>query len=164
MKRFALTITFFLFAPFAFAQTPPEPQATQTAATETVAPAPAQELPCMKAEMKSGKDSKIDRFYAASPDKVKQAIIDAMKAIEFVIDEKATTDKLVQGQRKRHFGVMVGSGGENLVVNLAGANEGGVDGTKVSAETKKTFAGRAGQRNWTDAVLGRADCILKASK
>jgi hypothetical protein len=114
----------------------------------------------MKNEMKPGKDSKIERFYPALPDKVKQAVIEAMKAVEFVPDKQ--TDTEIQGQRKRHFGVIIGSGGEILAVALAPATEKEVSGTKVTAETKKTFAGRAGQKNWTDAVLERADCLLKA--
>jgi len=57
---------------------------------------------------------------------------------------------------------MVGSGGEVFVAHLEPATNDGVSGTKVTAETKKTFAGRVGQRTWTDAVLSRAECILKS--
>lgn len=149
MKRFA-TVLFVLISPAIFAQeqTPP-----------TTTPQPAQEQPCLKDEMKPGKDSKIEHFFAAPADKVKQAIVDAMKAIECIPDKQ--TDTEIQGQRKRHFGVMVGSGGENLSFTLSPATENGVSGTKVVGDTKKTFAGRVGQKNWTDAVLMRAECLLK---
>jgi len=157
-----LIIIVLLVAPAILAQEPPQtPPATQTTAPTVAAnPQPAADLPCMKDEMKPGKDAKIDRFYPTAPDKVKQAVINAMKVVEFSVDKQSDTE--VQGQRKRHFGVMVGSGGETLVVTLAPATENGVSGTKVTAETKKSFAGRVGQKNWTDAVLERADCLLKA--
>src|SRR6266550_9245831 len=118
------------------------------------------DAPCMKEEMKSGKDAKMERFYAAAPDKVKQALIDAGKAIQFEVSKQSDTD--LEARRSRHFGVMVGSGGEVFVAHLEPATNDGVSGTKVTAETRKTFAGRVGQRNWTDAVLGRAECILKS--
>lgn len=167
MNRFALAIliTILSMTP-CFAQSPEPPAQPAPATATAAAPAPQAEAvpdnPCMKAEMKSGKDARIERFYPAPPDKVKQAVVDAMKAIEVNVDKQ--TDTEVQGQRKRHFGVMVGGGGEVLNVQFAPATEGGVGGTKVTAETKKTFAGRVGQRNWTDAVLQRADCLLKAQK
>ena len=118
------------------------------------------DAPCMKEEMKPGKDAKMEHFYAAAPDKVKQALIDSMKALEFEVSKQSDTD--IEAHRSRHFGVMVGSGGEVFVAHFEAATADGVSGTKVSAETKKTFAGRVGQKNWTDAVLTRADCILKS--
>jgi hypothetical protein len=162
MKRLIIIVLAVLIAPAILAQEPQTQTAAPTTAPTVAAPnpQPAVELPCMKDEMKPGKDAKIERFYPATPDKVKQAVVDAMKAVEFTVDKQ--TDTEVQGQRKRHFGVMVGSGGENLMVTLAPATEKGVSGTKVTAETKKTFAGRVGQKNWTDAVLERAGCLLKA--
>lgn len=146
MKRFA-TVLFVLIAPALFGQ-------------QQTPPATTPDQPCMKEEMKPGKDSKIEHFFAAPADKVKQAIVDAMKAIECTPDKQ--TDTEIQGQRKRHIGVMVGSGGEVLSFTLAPATENGVAGTKVVGDTKKTFAGRMGQKSWTDAVLTRAECLLKA--
>jgi hypothetical protein len=122
--------------------------------------AQAADAPCMKEELKPGKDAKMEHFYAATPDKVKQALIDSMKALEFEVSKQSDTD--LEAHRSRHFGVMVGSGGEVFVAHLETATVDSVAGTKVSAETKKTFAGRMGQKNWTDAVLARADCILKS--
>jgi hypothetical protein len=91
---------------------------------------------------------------------VKEAVITAMKGVEFEMGKQ--TDTGFEAQRKRHFGVMVGSGGEILRVQMQEGEDKGVKGTKVTMETGKTFAGRAGQKNWTAAVLDQTDCLLKA--
>lgn len=150
----------------AVAPSEPQPAAEPTSepAPQPAAepPAKSQSLPCMAEEMKPGKEAKIDRFFPAPPEVVKEALIEAMKPLEFVVEKSSVSD--LQAQRKRHFGAFVGAGGEFLNVHLAPAEEDGVSGTRVSAETKKTFAGRMGQKNWTDAVLGRLDCLLQARR
>lgn len=115
------------------------------------------------AEIKPGKEKgKQERFFAYPIATVKAAVIDAMKSIEFEIKKDAAND--LEGKRKRHIGVMVGSGGETLAVQLKEAEEGGVKGTRVVAETKKGFVGRAGQKSWTNAVLDQTERILKEEK
>jgi hypothetical protein len=124
---------------------------------------PAVNKPCGEKEIKPGSEKgKQERFFAFSPDKVKVAVTDAMKSLEF--DIKKDKDNQLEGQRKRHMGVFVGSGGEKLEVQLAEAEEAGTKGTRVTAETKKTFVGRAGQKSWAAAVLDEAECNLKEGK
>jgi hypothetical protein len=141
---------------------PSQPQPTAKPASEPAAEPRTEALPCMTEEMKPGKEAKIDRFFPAPPEVVREALIEAMKPLEFAVEKSTESD--LQAQRKRHFGAFVGAGGEFLNVHLAPAEENGVSGTRVSAATKKTFAGRVGQKNWTDAVLGRLDCLLQAKR
>jgi hypothetical protein len=116
-----------------------------------------------KAEIKPGKEKgKQERFFAHPLQKVKEATIDAMKAIEFEVKKDKGNE--LEAKRKRHVGVFVGSGGETLVVQLREAEEGGAKGTRVIAETKKGFVGRAGQKSWSNAVLDETERILKAEK
>ncbi len=115
------------------------------------------------AEMKPGKEKgKQERFFAFPLAKVKEAVIDAMKGAEFEVKKDSGNE--LEAKRKRHVGVFVGSGGETLVAQFKEAEEGGVKGTRVVAETKKGFVGRAGQKSWTNAVLDEAERILKEAK
>ncbi|MFI5175515.1 MAG: hypothetical protein ACHQKY_11695 [Terriglobia bacterium] len=124
---------------------------------------PTGSLDCKNLEVKAGKEKGIqERFFAYPMDKVKAALIDGMKAIEFEV--KKDDGKTIEASHKRHMGMFAGSGGENLVAQLVEAKEGEVAGTKVTAETKKGFVGRAGQKSWSNAVLDQAECILKAGK
>jgi hypothetical protein len=124
---------------------------------------PVANKPCGDKEIKPGSEKgKQERFFAFSPDKVKVAITDAMKSLEF--DIKKDKDNQLEGQRKRHMGVFVGSGGEKLEVQFGEAEEAGTRGTRVTAETKKTLMGRVGQKSWAAAVLDEAECNLKGSK
>lgn len=116
-----------------------------------------------KAEIKSGKEKgKQERFFAHPLQKVKDATIDAMKSIEFEVKKDKGNE--LEAKRKGHVGVFVGSRGETLVVQFQEAEEGGAKGTRVIAETKKGFVGRAGQKSWSHAVLDEAERILKAGK
>lgn len=134
--------------------------ASALAADEETETAPSADSPaCLAEEMKHGGDAKIERFFPVAPEAAREALLEAIKPLEFVVEQ--SSDAEIQAQRKRHFGALVGAGGENLIVQLVAAEENGVSGTKVSAQTKKTFAGRAGQKNWTAAVLARLDCLLQ---
>ena len=115
------------------------------------------------AEMKPGKEKgKQERFFAFPLAKVKEALIDAMKAAEFEVKKDSGNE--LEARRSRHVGVFVGSGGETLVAQLKEAEEGGVKGTRVVAETKKGFVGRAGQKSWAGVVLDQTERILKEAK
>ena len=116
-----------------------------------------------KAGIKPGNEKgKQERFFAYPLQKVKEATIDAMKSIEFEVKKDKGNE--LEAQRKRHVGVFVGSGGETVVVQFQEAEEGGAKGTRVIAETKKGFVGRAGQKSWSNAVLDEAERILKERK
>lgn len=124
---------------------------------------PAATLDCKNLEVKAGKEKgKQERFFAYPVDKVKAAVVDGLKAIEFEVKEEKGNQ--MEAHHKRHVGMFVGSGGETLVVEFAEAKEGETAGTKVMAETKKGFVGRAGQKSWSNAVLDQAECILKGAK
>jgi len=115
------------------------------------------------AEMKPGKEKgKQERFFAFPLAKVKEAVIDAMKGAEFEVKKDSGNE--LEAKRKRHIGVFVGSGGETLVAQFKEAEEGGVKGTRVTAETKKGFVGRAGQKSWANTILDEAERILKEVK
>lgn len=166
MKRMPFVVLVLLVAVAAYGQTPPAEQPSpaptqQPAQAETPGHVDQAPNPCANTEMKPGKDAKMERFYPAPMAQVKEAIVSAMKGLEFEMGKQ--TDTGFEANRKRHFGVMVGSGGEVLVVQMKEAEEGGVKGTKVTMETRKTFAGRVGQKTWTSAVLDQTDCMLKAT-
>ena len=114
-------------------------------------------------EMKPGKEKgKQERFFAFPLAKVKEAVIDAMKGAEFEVKKDSGNE--LEAKRKRHIGVVVGSGGETLVVQFKETEEGGAKGTRVIAETKKGLVGRAGQKSWATAVLDQAERNLKEAK
>jgi hypothetical protein len=61
--------------------------------------------------------------------------------------------------RDRHVGVMVGSGGEKITVQLiAKSSE-----TRVEVKTGKGFVGRLGKRNWSTPVFEEMMKTLKGS-
>ena len=69
------------------------------------------------------------------------------------------TDNSIEAQRNRHIGVFVGSGGEELVVELKK-----VDDTKtfVTVATKTGFVGGAGQKAWSCEIVDQM--VKMASK
>lgn len=69
-----------------------------------------QEADKQSEEIRPGKEKgKQERFFAHPLPKVKEAIIDAMKSVEFEV--KKENGYQIEARRKRHIGVMVGSGG-----------------------------------------------------
>jgi hypothetical protein len=68
------------------------------------------------------------------------------------LDSKITeeTDTSIKAQRNRHIGVFVGSGGEELAVNL---KEIEANKTFISATTKTGFVGGAGQKAWSCKII-----------
>jgi hypothetical protein len=69
------------------------------------------------------------------------------------------TANSIEAQRNRHFGVMVGSGGEEIVVELKK-----IDDTKtfVTAATKTGFVGAVGQKAWSCEIVDQM--VKMASK
>jgi hypothetical protein len=69
------------------------------------------------------------------------------------------TANSIEAQRNRHFGVMVGSGGEEIVVELKK-----IDDTKtfVTAATKTGFVGAIGQKAWSCEIVDQM--VKMASK
>ena len=77
---------------------------------------------------------------------------DISKKVIIALDSKITeeTDTSVKAQRNRHIGVFVGSGGEELSVNLKEIENGK---TFVTATTKTGFVGGAGQKAWSCQII-----------
>jgi len=69
-------------------------------------------------------------------------------AVDATISEE--TDTSIKAQRNRHIGVFVGSGGEELVINLKKIEN---NKTFVTAATKMTFVGCAGQKAWSCQII-----------
>jgi hypothetical protein len=84
---------------------------------------------------------------------------DIAKKVVIALDSKITeeTDTLIKAQRNRHIGVFVGSGGEEIAVNLRE-----IDSSKtfITATTKTGFVGGAGQKAWSCQII---DEIVKMS-
>jgi hypothetical protein len=81
---------------------------------------------------------------ARAKDIAKKVII----AIDSTINEE--TDTVIKAQRNRHIGVFVGSGGEELAINLQKIDS---NKTFVSATTKTGFVGGAGQKAWSCKII-----------
>ena len=81
---------------------------------------------------------------ARAKDIAKKVII----AIDSTINEE--TDTVIKAQRNRHIGVFVGSGGEELAVNLQKIDS---NKTFVSVTTKTGFVGGAGQKAWSCKII-----------
>ena len=74
------------------------------------------------------------------------------KKVLIALDSKITeeTDTSIKAQRNRYIGVFVGSGGEELAINLKE-----IDSSKtfITATTKTGFVGGAGQKAWSCQII-----------
>lgn len=93
-------------------------------------------------------DAKVSAVFQQPIDKVQKASVDALTVTGFTIKKQEPT--YVEGSRPRKMGLFVGSGGETLGVWLAAQAP---DKTEVKVKTAKTFAGRAGQKDWDAEVM-----------
>ena len=77
---------------------------------------------------------------------------DIAKKVIIAFDSQITeeTDTSIKAQRNRHIGVFVGSGGEELAVNLKEIDS---NKTFISAVTKTGFVGGAGQKAWSCQII-----------
>lgn len=77
---------------------------------------------------------------------------DIAKKVIIALDSKITEeqDTSIKAQRNRHVGVFVGSGGEELSVNLKEIDS---NKTFISATTKTGFVGGAGQKAWSCQII-----------
>jgi hypothetical protein len=106
-------------------------------------------------------------FSAEAADKGLTAILDkpvaevqkaAVTALTVIGCEIKTEEPLVvEGVRKRKFGVVVGSGGETVRASLSEKEPGK---TEVTVTTKKSFVGMAGQKNWNQSTLDEINKAL----
>jgi len=118
-------------------------------------PAP---LPGCESKQKSGGENEQTRFFAGPLPAVKQALAGALASFEFKVDKDKAD--LIEAHRPHHVGVMVGSGGEKMVLHLKETEQDGKQGIQVTGETVKTMVGRMGQKSWTNALLDQTSCNL----
>ncbi len=89
------------------------------------------------------------------------AVLDAAKQAlaTFGCDIKKEKPDYLECTRDRHVGVMMGSGGEKVTVQLA------ADGnqTRVAVKTGKGFMGRLGKKNWSTPIFNDMIKTLKGS-
>jgi len=124
-------------------------------------PAPASG--CEDAEYQSGKvRGAKQRFYPASIEAVRKAAHEALGSLDFNINKDARDE--MEATKRRHIGVIVGAGGEHLLLHFEQSRQGGQAGTLVTGETKKTLTGRLAQKSWTDAILAQIACHLRAGR
>jgi hypothetical protein len=117
---------------------------------------------CADTEARPGKEKgQQERFYPVPVARVRAAAVKALKDLEFNIHR--ATDTEIEASKKRHIGLVIGSGGERMTLHLEEAVQGNQKGTRVTGETKKGFVMRAGQKSWTKAVLDQTACMLHAS-
>lgn len=88
---------------------------------------------------------------------VQKAAVDALVANGFVISKSDA--EYVEGARPHKMGLLVGSGGESAGVWLSSL---GSDKTSVKVETAKSFAGRAGQKDWDKEIITDMDKSIGA--
>ncbi len=86
---------------------------------------------------------------------------DIAKKVIIALDSTITEelDTSIKAQRNRHIGVFVGSGGEELTVNLKEIDSGK---TFISVTTKTGFVGGAGQKAWSCTIVD--EMVKMASK
>lgn len=150
---------------------PPVPSAPPTTApVPVVEPAavdrdedtPAPTTACAETEVRPGKEKgKQERFYPMPVAKVREAALKSLKDLEFNV--RRASDMELEASKKRHIGLLIGSGGEKMTLQFEEAVQGGQRGTRVTGETKKNFVMRAGQKSWTNAVLDQTACTLHSS-
>ena len=97
---------------------------------------------------KGSKD--VDEVVQYPMDAVQRAVKIGMQTYGFDI-KKEKADYL-EGTRSRHVGVVVGSGGEKVTVQLSPES----GGTRVKIETGKGFVGRMGKRELVHADFQRS--------
>jgi len=141
--------------PPAAAPPPPPAPAEKPAPSVAKAVAPAKTHGCDDADAKPDSDNDTkERTFAASQETVRRAALEAFAALDFQIQKN--TSAVLDAKKKRHLGAIVGAGGEHVVLSMEKSGQ----GTKVTAKTVKSIAGRLAQKNWTNAVLAQLACRL----
>jgi hypothetical protein len=96
----------------------------------------------------ASKDSKdVDRTIAYPAAKVLEAARQALTT--YGCEVKKTKPDYLECTRSRHVGVVVGSGGEKVTVQLTDMGP----ETRVQIKTGKGFVGRLGKKNWSTPIF-----------
>jgi len=126
------------------------------------------EAACELSRLRSDAEKGTHReFLEGHPVRVREAVLDALEAMGFVLDEDSVPSQPAQ---MKHLevrrmnpdlaGTGGGAGGERAVVDFDDASENGRSGVSVSMDTKKGIVGRGRQHNWSVPVLKEAQCLL----
>ena len=149
--------------PQAVPQAAPPPPATPPPPAEAAEPEPAPLAGCQDAESRAGGPNGVqERFLPASEDIVRQAALQAFTNLDFVVHTSSGHE--IEASKKRHLSVVVGAGGEKVILHFASARKDGRAGTRVTAETKKSITGKLAQKSWTTAVLAQIECNLRVGR
>lgn len=158
-------------------QIPPRQVAPSTPSPQVAAPVPAPSAApvepaeaepaplagCRDAESRAGGPNGVqERFFLASEDAVWQAANLALRNLDFTIHRSTAHE--IEASKRRHLSVVIGAGGEKVILHFSSANRGGQAGTKVTGETKKSITGRLAQKSWTTAVLAQIACNLRGGR
>lgn len=84
----------------------------------------------------------------------KNNALDAIAVFGFVVMQE--NDRFIKGNRPNKMGLLVGSGGEIVTITLDPIEE---NKTNVHVNTKITFVGMVGQKNWNNEIKAE---MLKA--
>lgn len=138
---------------------PPQPQVfSQSNGADREEPEPAPLAGCRDAGSRSGGAKGVqERVFPASVEEVRKAASLALRNLDFVIHKDDSHE--MEGSRRRHLGVVVGAGGERVILHYERAP----NGTRVTGETKKSLVGRLAQKTWTSAVLAQIACNLRTA-
>jgi hypothetical protein len=124
--------------------------------------APAPTSACADNQVRHGKEKGLqERFYPMPLPQVRAAVMQALKDLEFNVRRASDTE--LEASKKRHLGLLIGSGGEKMMLQFEETVQGNQRGTRVTGETKKNILMRAGQKSWTNAVLDQANCNLRTN-
>ena len=104
---------------------------------------------------KGSKD--VDSVVAYPLERVLRAAKEALTV--YGCDIKKEKPDYLECTRDRHIGVLVGSGGEKVTVQLT-SKEGG---TRVQIKTGKGFVGRVGKKNWSTPIFAEMTTTLGRS-
>ena len=106
----------------------------------------------------ASKDSKdVDRTIAYPAAKVLEAARQALTT--YGCEVKTAKPDYLECTRGRHVGVVVGSGGEKVTVQLTDMGP----ETRVQIKTGKGFVGRLGKKNWSTPIFDDMMATLGAS-
>jgi hypothetical protein len=123
-----------------------QPQPTLTAASQAENQTPAENNDEKSDD--ASKDSKdVDRTIAYPAAKVLEAARQALTT--YGCEVKKTKPDYLECTRSRHVGVVVGSGGEKVTVQLTDMGP----ETRVQIKTGKGFVGRLGKKNWSTPIF-----------
>jgi len=100
----------------------------------------------------------VDQTVAYPAAKVLEAARQALTA--YGCELKKEQPDYLECTRSRHVGVMVGSGGEKVTVQLT---DKGAE-TRVQIKTGKGFVGRLGKKNWSTPIFDDMMTTLKGSQ